>query len=198
MEAITVTTAQDLAEGSPFVNEIALAIWRAGLFDEEVVAVKKTVNAARSAVNKGRKRLGKIVTGAKVDYWKKYGGKSLEIALNDTVYSKASTRTRTYKMYKEFFKKEWQAKKYFTIDELKKDVLSTFGGANNMLDAHGFLHGYRFQIIPWSNGVFYEGGELATKPICRKMKRGVFLNIFHRDARNTTDYDKYTPTFRRF
>lgn len=196
VSSVKVEHIDDLCEGAPFVELVALKILESGLFTETEIIKPKPEEKTTVIHRKPRKERckGKQVIGAKSDFWAIH---NLSVAINDNTMTTASNRTRTYKLYKDFFKTEWANKKYFTINELKLAIYEKYGKSleNKMFDAHGFLHGYRFQIIAWSNGIFYENGELATKPICKKMDRGIFLNIFHKDAHNVSDFHKEKSKF---
>jgi hypothetical protein len=107
------------------------------------------------------------------NFWKVYGASALAVALQED----KKEHRGNYKLVKEFLQKDYINKKYIKRADLQFRLDEKFGSP------------FRMQLHSWANGEFYgNDNSVALKPILKAMSRGIYLNIFHKTANNTTDY----------
>ena len=154
------------------IEEVALKVVDAGIIkqvERVIPTVQKKVRKKRVS-NKPTK--GKTCVGK---FWSKYDDQAMDIATDDNIFPE-SIRTGNYALTKQFFQNDFKCKKEFTLKEFR-DGLNTKYADTEFTEHNGQ---FRIQIIPWSEGMFYElSGELQTKPIFKKISRGLYQNIFY-------------------
>ena len=138
--------------------------------DNHPISIKK-----KRTNNAGRKPLfrGKLIQGGTKktvrDFWLE-NVNPIDIAKDDTIFASAQPGDN-YRKTKQFLKEDWKDKELFTLPELIEALTKKYP---EKAKQNG-----KFRVQRWGNAFYWENtGEIATKPLWKKQKHQIYLNIF--------------------
>jgi hypothetical protein len=142
--------------------------------EEVVVKPRKPRKVNPNKVVKGKTKAGG--EGSTRDFWLNHGDDGYDMVRDDSILSQCQTTGGNYEKTKIFLRTDWKHREFFTRTELEKALTEKYPEESSYNSNSTF----RVQHRGWAFGVYYVlSGDMAVKPIFRRIGRGKFENVFY-------------------
>lgn len=161
----------------PRLDLNAINSQREKLAVDKETSPKKTRKTNPKRVLKGKTKAAS--EDSNQNFWIANGDSAWELACNDDQLTGCQPKGGNYELTKRFLMTDWVEKKTFTRSEIEKALTLKYPEQSEYNSKATFRLCHR----GWAFGIYYvDSGELAVKPIYRRVGRGIFENIFYAGA----------------